>query len=1101
MKLSVVLMFLTICQLWANTGFSQNNISLDYNKTKLKTVLKDIKSQSGYKFFYNINEIDDSKKISITIKNKNLDDVLKKLSVTTPFSYTINDRQIVLTKAKLRKTELQEREINGDVKDQDGTPLVGVNIIIKGTNTGTTTDNDGNYKITIENENAILVFSYIGYVSEEIAVNGQSVINVTLNEDSLDEIVLTGVRAAQQRALNIKKKSPEFVDAVSAEDVGKLPDQNIAEAIQRVPGVAIQRSRGEGDFVSLRGLGPEFVRGTLNGRSVLSATESFDAQLNGGVASSTGRATNFDILPSEIINTLEVSKSVSANQVEGGIAGTVNVKTSKPLKLGKKAGINVKGTYREFAETFDPNISGYFSTVNDDRTFGFLGSVSYSNRSIREDFSRSFGLFDFAPGGPADYNNDGTADSRTNLFFPLSNNNEIYTEDRDRITALGSFQFKPSETLDMSLDLMYTKRDTDYTDRNLIFLPIPFDGGGLTQNADGSYQVRDRAANDILFDIPSQLRPELTTDISNGTDEVISIGFNANKRIEDWSLSTDISYSKATGNILFDRLRIDANNATGLDFRTIYGREGFNITQNAGSGLDSPSSYVVARYEGRIADNEDTEFAIQLDAEKDINAGLFSSIETGVRYRSRIKDLGLGLANANPSVALADIGESAYETGFNNFFKGEWDSNIDYSSLLFPANGVIRNYINSQSGIDNLPVPEITPGTSFKVDEKTFASYVQLNIDAEAGGIPITGNIGFRLVGTEQIVNGARPSLAIEDLGRTNTTIPDILVQGESQSVSSESLFINFLPSINLSIEASEDFFIRLAASKTLTRPTFGQLNPAFSGLNAVASNDVNQDGFATDFVAGNPALKPYTSTNADIGLEYYFNSTNAFYFSVFFKEIDNYIASSRNELVSQLGSSDIGLIGRQLDNNGTPTDPSDDPGTIESESVIPVDVLTQPDNQGIAQIGGIELGYQHSFENGFGFNANATFVKTTAEFAATGETIDFPGVSDYSFNGSIFYDKDAFEARLAYSYRDDYLLIPSGFGGQFFADSYGQLDASTSYALNDKITIFGSALNLTDARQQIYVKPTGVNANAADQFISESVVGLRFSLGIRASF
>lgn len=210
-------------------------------------------------------------------------------------------------------------------------------------------------------------------------------------EGVIEEIVVTGIRAAVRNSIEAKRANANIVDTISAEDVGKLPDRNIAEALQRVPGVAISRERGEGDFVSIRGLGPDFVRGTVNARTLTSGTESFNSTLNGGAASTTGRATNFDVLPSEIIDTLEVSKTASAEQVEGGIGGVVNIKTSRPLDLGATVSATVRGRYGDFTEATDPSFAGLASWSND-RDWGALLSVSYSQRSIREDLGNSFGF-------------------------------------------------------------------------------------------------------------------------------------------------------------------------------------------------------------------------------------------------------------------------------------------------------------------------------------------------------------------------------------------------------------------------------------------------------------------------------------------------------------------------------------------------------------------------------------------------------------------------------------------------------------------------------------------------------------------------------------
>ena len=244
------------------------------------------------------------------------------------------------------------------------------------------------------------------------------------SQEVVEEVVVKGIRKSQMEALDIKRDNVNFVDAISAEDVGKLPDRNIAEALQRVPGISIQRERGEGDFVSIRGLGPDFVRGTINGRTFTSGTESFDSTLNGASAQTTGRATNFDVLPSEIIDTLEVYKSASAEQVEGGIGGVINVKTARPMTLGNAYGGTLRGQYGDFSKETDPSGSAYFSWTNDEN-FGFLTAVSYSERNIREDLANTWG---YRPPGSQtfDSNGDGSGDN-SDFFFPSAANSEIFS--------------------------------------------------------------------------------------------------------------------------------------------------------------------------------------------------------------------------------------------------------------------------------------------------------------------------------------------------------------------------------------------------------------------------------------------------------------------------------------------------------------------------------------------------------------------------------------------------------------------------------------------------------------------------------------------------
>src|SRR5882724_8939734 len=366
--------------------------------------------------------------------------------------------------------------------------------------------------------------------------------------DQLEEVVVTGIRASLEGALDTKREAPGFVDAINAEDVGKLPDQNVAEALQRVTGVSIQRSRGEGDFVSIRGLGPNFVRGTINTRSLVSSTESRDATRSGGFDSSTGRETNFDLLPAEMIASIEVIKSPSASQVEGGIGGIVNIKTQHPLALGTTAVASAKGTYRDFNKKFDPNVSGLGSWTDASRTFGVLGAVAYSERTIREDDPDSFGytIPTTAAGTPAavDTDGNGTGD-RTGVSFPFSFNPQSFTEKRKRLTLQGSAQWDLPDDSKLVVDALYSKRDLSST-AFVSFLGTCCNfQGALTDvtNPDGSLRLPGiQIAGDSAVGYPVRSQISDNSDDQTVKDRLYSIGAHYGKALGDWDLGLDLAY-------------------------------------------------------------------------------------------------------------------------------------------------------------------------------------------------------------------------------------------------------------------------------------------------------------------------------------------------------------------------------------------------------------------------------------------------------------------------------------------------------------------------------------------------------------------------------
>lgn len=936
----------------------------------------------------------------------------------------------------------------------------------------------------------------LAVITTALAYPAFAVETQTKDDDNIEIIEVTGIRSSIKKSLAIKHDATGFVDAISAEDIGKLPDANVAEAMQRVTGVTIQRSRGEGDFVSIRGLGPDFVRGTLNGRSLLNSTETVDPIFNGNALTSTGRAANFDILPSEVITNLEVIKSTSASNIEGGMAGSVNVQTARPLALGNKISGSLTGTYREFNEDTDPSGSGLISWVNEDSSFGVLGSIAYSQRTLREDFSRTFGWFpSFGISSRLDTNNDGFGDANpSDVPFSLSNNAESYEEDRDRLTLTSTLQWAGDDS-EFAVDFLYSKREVEERHQNFIFLPVIYDRNlaGNIVNPDGSVQVGDLVKDGSFFRHQTTLRPELTTDLQNYQDDLFSIGANYTVSVDEWELTADISYSKAEGNNTFDRVRIDGDKGK-FEFDSTVDMGGFNITQtNIGKGantdLGNPANFVVSVFDDRFATNEDEEIALQFDALRAIDHDVISSIEIGARVRTRNKSIerasnGNGVGVNGAGVTLADVG--AYNSGASNFLDGMWGgNNFGFNNLVFPVNSAARTNTDVLSFMKEKGIStdiSTDPFGSFDVEENTYATYFQVNLDGELGGVPYAGDIGVRVILTKQFIDGFDAQFTITDRGGQNTTVFDELSTGKASPVKFDDSYANVLPSLNLRFELDENLFLRVAANQTMTRPTFNALAPSYN-INANASHDASGDNFAVSLNAGNPALKPYESTNFDLGLEWYFAESSALYGAVFHKDIENVIASTTTGVSTELAGKPIRAIGVELDG---------------SQGPIPVDFIVQPDNLGIAQITGLELGLQQAFDSGFGYIANLSLTDSSAEYEATGKDIDFTGVSTVSYNITGFYENGPIQARVAYNYRNEYLVEPNaiGFGGELFNDAYSQLDASVSYDISENVTLFLNAINLTDEDQDVY----SLLPNIGKRYLSTSHVGPRVSFGIRGN-
>ncbi len=919
------------------------------------------------------------------------------------------------------------------------------------------------------------------------------------DEGDIEEIVVTGIKSSIEEALEIKRQNVNFVDAVTAEDVGKLPDRNVAEALQRVPGVTIQRERGEGDFVSIRGLGPEFVRGTVNGRTIVSGTESFNSVRNGAEANTTGRETNFDLLPSEIIDTLEVYKTTSAEHAEGGIGGVVNIKTARPMDLGHLVVGVVRGQRSDFREETDPSLSGLFSWTDDD-TFGILGSISYSERSIREDIANAFGYYNFGPytkkevdgveidldaippvteaeaptapegvmvGDPKGYDidGDGFIDDHANPYAPWGSNPEIFLEERERITLNTTLQWHLGEATEIVFDAQWSEREvtSEQYGSNLFGLAAGFDSKCNVINDDGSHQCPDAVVqSNTIVRLPVNAPLTLFTDARSGEDTLFNFGLNVSHDIGAWQLTGDVSWADAEGDLEYNRVVAPLAGPDGgipaVPIVVSTSGDAPSIVPDVMSDdFHNPDDYNIRQTARRIRENNDEELALRFDAEYIVEDSAISSIKLGVRYRTREKSFATRRGNnggAGNIVSATTIPNSLIRSP-GNFLDGGF-SGLNPTNFLFPDVDAIAPFRDE---------PELNEDilAGFNTEEDTLAAYIQINLDTEIGDFPLSGNAGVRIVSTESEVAGENQGFEVVPQAE-GSPINEVVLFGPVGKLSFNEDYTSFLPSLNLRLSITDELQARFAYGRTLTRPEFEQLAPAFNITNA------------TNFIgsAGNPALRPYLSDNVDLGLEWYFSDASALTATVFYKQIDDYIVGFTN-----------------LD--------------VELQGIVFASV-TQPDNQGQADISGLELGYTQVLHflpapfDGLGIIFNYNSVNSNLELN-NGDKLLFPGVSDASYNTALFYDKGPIQARLAYTWRDEFLFDPSAiWGNQAYVDEYEQFDFSASYRVTENVTTSFEVINLTDEEDQWFVDRVDVPANGTRP-LSIGHVGRRISLGVSAKF
>ena len=818
---------------------------------------------------------------------------------------------------------------------------------------------------------------------------------VAQDSGELEEVVVSGIRGSIQQSLIIKRESSSFVDALTAEDIGKFPDLNVAEALQRVPGVTIQRDlSGEGNQINIRGFGSDQVLTLINGNNLATTTGS--------------RAFNFNILPAELISSLEVYKTPSADLEEGGAGGTVVINTRRPLDQLEDRGFTASYQLRDH-ELPDDNghrvaLTGFWN--NSDKTFGILGAVQLDSYQIRADFLETF---EWAR-RDIDVGNDGTIDF-ANVLAPNNVNLSPRALDIDTLGSNLALQWKPNDNWEFGLNLLYAQREEEGGNQNARFQQNYGDVLAAEVEGDQLVYAEFGESNAGTPATPALWGADLIYDGGprHSTQETTNVELTTAWEAGDWRVeaSLGVSDSSLTPEGIGNGLFYAAGQNTGGTFFDVR-----NGTLNAGAldpssvNLNTIPLFFQRAFRSEIHDDE-TYF--QIDVDKDLGDGFADSLEFGFKYRSRenSRQNGEGLLTNNDGAAvpLGPVGADFISAErVENFADGFGfaadqgfllDRNFADPALIITsvaANGTDPNNYLEVSGANaafNAATPEV-------VGEDILAGYIKLNLDSQIGNIPVRGDVGIRAV---------------------NTSVDS--PSNEAGALSGGS-YTDILPSLNLVFELQEDLLLRASYSKVLARPNYSDL------LGTVSLNGVAGTGSG-----GNPDLDPFRADSVDFGLEWYPAATTAITGAIFRKEIQSFIESSTER---------------------------EDFGGISPNCCL----VTRPVNGGSGQVLGAEFGVQGDFTflpgglSNFGGIFNYTYADTESE---NGETL--PGSSKNSYNVAVYYEDNLISSRLAYTWRSDFNgRIISGVRNRQ-ADR-GQLDGSIS--LNwDNFTVSLDAINITD--------------------------------------
>lgn len=877
--------------------------------------------------------------------------------------------------------------------------------------------------------------------------------NTKAKETDLEEVIVTGVRQSLESAQTLKKEASDVVDSIVAEDIGKLPDNNVADALARVTGVQIRRDSGEANSVLIRGL-PNIVT-LLNGREVFTTTSRFIALAD---------------IPANMLQRVDVYKTNGANLLEGGIAGTIDVRTRHPFdNPGLQINGNARAVYSDKSEATDPDLGASISNTWSTGVgeFGALLGASYQRRNYHEERA-----FNVAP----EPQSGGTL---TGGFFNATHPAPVadfkgpfvvgqipIAGDRRRTSGNLALEWRPNDKTRLYADGFVTDYDNEF--ELDFFVGLPFLGNGDISATvfPGTNQMRTLTNHNVFTITSTQANDQssLTKQFALGG----SYETDGNVRF-----STDVARTTSE----FDFLNPIMDVSTVVpDVFVDTNHDGTVLMRYDGAGYDIKNgrNYNIANW----FDNYGSDDGDSWDWRGDVvwtpaSGGILTELSAGLRYADRKAESIRSFNGAaypfvhTPTGSLPGLDgvSEPMASGGPRYDLVQWYTpsarylldNID--RVRQQTAGLYDRNVTSPElfALRNDPVTfarKLDPGSFFSDEEITQSIYTQAKFGGDFGAMPWAAVVGVRAVRTEQTLGG---NIA-QDL-QGNGILTYIPTEAKNDST-------DILPSANFKLSLTPDLIARLALSRTLTRPDFPDLNPGVT-LSTVVSNTTGLTG-----AGGNPNLKPVKSDNLDVALEWYFADAGSITATAFGRKFDGYVQPSFED---QTYGGNVYRINR-------------------------------PGNTGSGQLTGVEVAYQQFYDglpsvlSGLGLQANVTYMDGETEDVATGQDRTITGVSDWAYNIIALYEKGSWSGRLAYNWRssfiDAYAFAANNSGVyDLYVDDTAQMDGSLSFELNDNFTLTFEAVNLLDTEFKDYFNDKNLYPRDTRRY------DRTYEFGFRASF
>ncbi|RQO61141.1 TonB-dependent receptor [Paucibacter sp. KBW04] len=889
----------------------------------------------------------------------------------------------------------------------------------------------------------------------------------------LETVVVTGIRASQEKSLKVKRNADHHVDVISAEDIGKMPDKNVADSLARIPGVNVSNAvSGEGGFdesdrVGLRGTDPSLTQTLINGHSVANGDWFVLSQFG----SAAGRSVSFALLPSSLVSQLVVSKAPEAAQVEGGTTGSVNIITRKPLDFSKSMTVeaSIGAVHSQLAGKTDPQLSGLFAFKNEAKTFGALLQAFSEERHLRRDGVETLSYEQIKPGSAIALTNPDLA----GVYYPRSIGTSLFQQERKRVGGLLELQLRPSQDVELGLSAFTSQMDAKNYNNNYLVMGNDILGQGSGQAPLPGYVIQQAGGIKTLVEAkfaPVAGKKYGEVDPISRPDSKASANFvnlDGKWRVNQaLSLSGKLGSSKGQGETVSQNVfQLDSiGGGAAWKLKGADTAPEFNIGYNPSKNEGWQFGWIWGEQKMVVKDSESWG---QVDGEYAFESGPLTLLKFGVRHAQHERDSGRIVGQGPQCSDGSSFDTDKYPNSYgcsDAKLSPKNPANIPAQGQFYPGNygsGLGTGFptqvayftpeqLASLAKFARRELPLRRDWTKeYKVEESTTAAYLQGHLEGKGW----SSVLGLRAVRTQSSASYADAALASTPGADTSSAFGPFLPTTSDRS------YTDFLPSASLKLDLSRELVARFSLARTMTRADYSALSGAVSLSRPSKAGDVGSGS------GGNPYLDPVRSTNLDANLEWYFAPRAVASAGLFYMNMDSYIGlgSSTRKYQTEYRDADGKLLGTGLNDY----------------------LLTIPVNMK-AKVKGLETAFEMPLFGNFGINANYTYTDAADE---KGHALR--GAAKHTFGIGGYFETESWSLRSNYAHRSE-MYVGQDRGLDFNQQAGGVWSASLGYKLNENFSFSLDGQNLNDPVLKYYAlndqQPRSIYKNGRQFYLTARI-------------